>query len=333
MNGSRPEMTMKYFLFALLLPCVAACQVDNDIADDGESGSAEARVAAKSGDFCESTCTRLGLCEIEGLVGDAIECISECEELFEEEFLHRGEACAAAGERFMSCISQSTCEDFASTGKTCELSDAEEDACDKSDEPPSSGSGGSPTNPLPGSAPIDGAGPAICSGSLSGGPAPGAESFACDTSWEDCTDGHSYAVSCSESAEGPPLCTCSIDGTPTGTFDLVELSCPSQSDMNVGCGFWIVGPGDIPAVQVSCQGGTGGGGPINGNGCFVEFADCGGSTYHVECTGSGGTERCLCYVDGQPTASFHDPAGFCPSTGTSDELRRVNAGCGWHVSY
>ncbi len=324
---------MKYFLLGLLLPCVAACQVDNDIADDGESGSAEARVAAKSGDFCESTCTRLGLCEIEGLVGDEDECISECGELFEEEFLHRGEACAAAGERFMGCISQSTCEDYASGEHPCELSDAEEDACESPDDPPSSGSGGGVSTPTTGTPPLDGEGPVICSGSVSGGPAPGAESFACDMSWQDCTDDHSYAVSCSESPQGPPLCTCSIDGTPIGTFDLVELTCPSHSDIEVGCGFWLVGPGEDIPTRVTCQGGTGGGGPIDGNGCSADFIDCGGSSYHVECTGTGGTERCVCYTDGQPNASFHDPAGFCPSTGTSEEIRRINAGCGWYISF
>ena len=323
----------KYLLLGLLLPCLAACQVDNDIADDGESGSAEARVAAKSADFCTAQCERLSQCDIDGLVGDPEQCIVGCQELFEEEFLHLGEACAEAGERYMGCISRSTCDDFANNSKICELSDAEEDACDEGDMPPMGG-GGVPTE----APPSDTGGPAICGAGVGGGSAPGAGTFSCNTGWEDCSDGHTYSLSCIESEQGPPACTCFFDGNQTGIFSLVDLSCPSDSDAKVACGFWVVGTDDYPAspdprVRVTCQGASGGGGPIDGNGCFLDYSDCEGSSYHVECTGSGGTEHCTCYVDGEPTGSFRDPHGFCPSTGTDEELERVNAGCGWYVDF
>jgi hypothetical protein len=330
-RDERFETMKKYLLLGLLLPTVAACQVDNDIADDGESGSAEARVAAKAADFCQSTCDRLSRCEIEKLV-DEDNCVGECQELFEEEFLHRGEACAEAGERLMGCFSRSTCEDFANDKRICEISEAEDEACDAggSSEPPMGGGTTSPGDPPP----VDADGPLYCSGtSASGGTAPGAESFACDKTWHDCDDGRSYAVSCVESEQGPPVCTCSVDGADTTSFSLVELTCPTDPDINVGCDFWLAPLDHAPPSRVSCQGGAGGGGPVDGTGCSVDFYDCEGSSYHLECTGSGGTERCVCYVDGQPTGSFHDPAGFCPSTGTDDELRRLNAGCGWYLSY
>jgi hypothetical protein len=308
--------------------------VDNDIADDGESGSAEARVAAKAGDFCAAQCDRLGRCDIEGLVPDE-DCVSSCQHVFEEEFFDRGEACAAAAERYMGCISQSTCEDFADDVQICELSDAEEEACDEGGEPPM---GGGIEDPEPGSPAGNGGGPALCVTSYSTGAAPGASTFSCDYGWEECTDDHSYSLSCVENEQGPPTCTCFFDGAQTAIFNLVELTCPSESDIKVACGFWVVGPDDTiaspdPTVRVTCNGGSGGGGPISGNGCSVDFADCDGSSYHVECTGSGGTERCTCYVDGQPTGSFRDPSGFCPSTGTEEELASVNAGCGWYIAY
>src|SRR5918996_598532 len=98
---------MKRVVFAsLFLPLFQACFVDNHVAEDPGSQSAESRVAAAAPDWCETTCNRLvecpqapcecvdDVCECTSTT-DAAECTADCREYFEDTFLGHGETCAS----------------------------------------------------------------------------------------------------------------------------------------------------------------------------------------------------------------------------------------------
>ncbi len=335
-GGGRKESSMKrYWLLGLFFPLVPSCLVDNSIADDNTVSSAETRVADRESDWCESICTKLAscptsecVCDSEGNCDcvespDAAACASDCGD-WVAEFLGHGEDCAAAGERLMDCFSAASCEAI-SNGSACALTAEEEAFCDADDPPPSN----------------TGLGPATCQLGSGSGSAGGAAVFACETSSQECSDGQNYAVSCTINSAGAVMCNCFLNDIRVNTFSPAEAVCPSMEDINVGCGFWLADPNAHPerldpTVAVACNGASGGGGPAPGVsefGCTTMRGGCeDGHSYTTRCALVDGVPTCDCEVDGQVQSSFHVPDSVCPGlTGTTEELQRINAGCGWYI--
>lgn len=330
---------MNRIFLALILPAFTACFVNDSIAEGPGSTSAEARVSDALPGFCESECARIIACQPdedcvcdEGSdycectsVPDQGECAVDCEEYLTEEFTGHGDACAEVGERFMNCISAASCDELTS-GDVCELSDAEAAPCEGDDAPPAVPD---PTRPVPGP------GPVTCGAGSSGGSAPGSDvPFACESEVADCSDGNTYGIACTEAPSGPPLCTCLLNGAGTKSFRLAEAVCPSQADVNAGCGFWLVdgatvGTDPDPTSPVSCTGPSGGSGTETS--CSQIFADCGGRDYTLDCVAGSGGELCTCSIDGVEHASFRYPGSLCALSGTGTEVDVANAGCGWYL--
>jgi len=75
-------------------------------------------------------------------------------------------------------------------------------------------------------------------GANSGG-GPPSSAVVCEEGVADCTDNHEYTWLCAIGSEGQTACSCLVDSHATGAFDPGGTSCPTQAQVNAGCGWNI----------------------------------------------------------------------------------------------
>jgi hypothetical protein len=317
---------MKRIALAFLLPFVPGCLVDNDLAENPDNVSTETRLDQNRTDWCESFCEQRVTCAntscdcgepvcycLEQI--DMPTCLQGCDEYLAG-FVGQGEACAEDGLEQMECLQAVSCDQLA-TG-AC----AETEARCGLEEP---GPGPGPGTPVP-------AGLITCGMSGGQGVAPGAQTFECGSEAHECSDGHDYGSHCVETPDHRGFCTCSVDYETTGSFYLPVLACPSEADVNVGCGFALApsSPGGI--TPTDCNGAEGGGTSPNGFGCSSEFS-CENGTFAVICSEERGYPACACYANGKEVGDFIVPDAVCPVGDPELGLERINAGCGWGLAF
>lgn len=75
-------------------------------------------------------------------------------------------------------------------------------------------------------------------GANSGG-GPPSSAVVCEEGVADCSDNHEYGWLCAIGSEGQTACSCLLDSHATGAFDPGGTSCPTQAQVNAGCGWNI----------------------------------------------------------------------------------------------
>lgn len=255
----------------LILPLFLGCAGKNTVA--GEDKTKGERLGASVPGWCQSTCERIVACGGDddcSCSGDSCsctqtnvaDCVSACKQQLAR-FANATDACAAAGERFMSCVDVLKCSQITSgSGNDCSPSAQDKALCPEADDdaprdnaPPASNSGG--TSGIGGNSPGDGddsgvgrttggtasTGPVSCQGSYGTGGSAGTGSTSvvtCEEGRSSCTDAHEYSWLCARGSDGKIGCACFVDGAATGGFDPQTEHCPALSRVNSGCGFALV---------------------------------------------------------------------------------------------
>lgn len=68
----------------------------------------------------------------------------------------------------------------------------------------------------------------------------------CQVSWDECSDGRAYTVSCSDQDDSSDFaCECNVDGSSSSTF-ATDNCALSDNDANAECGWDISFPGPDP---------------------------------------------------------------------------------------
>lgn len=259
--------------WVLGLLALMACSGQNVVA--GEEKTKAEQLGASLPSWCASTCGRLSQCEVDdgcscaadscvcnGTVDE--DCVEDCQDEMSR-WTQGSDLCAAAGERFKSCVDDAGCELLTVEG-VCSFTEAEQQACprpgdaDQGDPgtPPLAGDGGASSGPSYGtggtlvSGPMPTAGTTFTAGSAnydpsatvtcqsgfgSGGSASaqGWPSLLCDQGHEDCSDGHEYLMYCVRTSETATTCSCLVDQQVVGGFDPGGPVCPTSQQMNTGC--------------------------------------------------------------------------------------------------
>ncbi|HKO51807.1 MAG TPA: hypothetical protein VJV79_29055 [Polyangiaceae bacterium] len=248
---------MRAWLISLSLPLALACSGKSVGGNEPTQASVEASLPS----WCQSTCEKLAACDGGQDVG--IKSVSDCSQncLMElTDGAQRSQACAQRIDQFKSCVDAGGCAVV--RDNVCSLDDADEcdDDNDVDPEPPGAapvpGAGGSYPGPGPSPPPMVGTAGAPSSGPVpadpivycsrgagstgAGGarPPPGAAQVICETSYDDCSSGSSYYAICVSTSEGQSSCSCFVDNKLSTAFD-PGGTCPSQMQLNYGCGWNI----------------------------------------------------------------------------------------------
>lgn len=257
-------MRRSLYGFCLFLPLFLGCSGQNVVAGEEKTKAEQLESALPS--WCQSTCTRLRACPAEpcqcDAAGDVCNCVgidSGCEEQCQKSFdpyIDAGEACAAVGQRFKSCIDDLTCSDLGGDHNPCEITAAERTACpskgdsetpptgvdDNSVGPSTGGTSGVYSGPIATAGTAAGPNPVSCEGSYgSGGGAPviGGSQVTCEEGRGACSDGHDYSWICARDSQGQRACSCLVDAHAKAGFEPVT-DCPDLAAVNAGCGWALL---------------------------------------------------------------------------------------------
>lgn len=247
---------MRAWLIGLGLSSVMACG-GKSVGSDG-SQATQASVEASLPGWCQSACEKLTACDVGR--GDSIEDVSDCAENCRAELTdgaQRSQACAQRIDEFMSCVDAHGCamvhDDVCSLKHAEECDDDDDDTESPGAAPAPEGTGGSPAGPGPSPPPMVGTAGASSSGPIpfdpavhcssigrTGGAAPssGGAQVICETSYGDCSNGSSYHATCVSTSERQSSCSCFVDDKLSTAFDPGGV-CPSQMQLNYGCGWNI----------------------------------------------------------------------------------------------
>jgi hypothetical protein len=195
------------------------------------------------------------------------ECLGQCLDAMGSRFLYKGEDCASAGLDLLECYSKLDCSVFEgevddpcgtrAAEALCPSSSSSDSSGDVPSTPTTSavgGSGGASSGPVgttttpvavtcssgmaSGVAPVDG----------SAGPQP--NQSLCEAELSNCSDGHTYRVTCGTTQDLVVMCQCIFDGHPQVMFqddallssDPSTAACNSLATRNAGCGWSLADP-------------------------------------------------------------------------------------------
>ena len=264
---------MRLGLLSVLLPLVFGCAGKNTVA--GEDKTKSEQLGASVPSWCETTCKRLKACPAvpcDCSQGDVCNCPPSISDSCQQDcakamtqFTLDGDACAAVGERFRSCVDAVGCSEL-TQGQDCQPSAADQAACPNGSSsgdssPPdtatgassggsssdTSGSNGSPyptagsgIGGAPATGPLvscqSGYGTAGAAGTSAGPPS---SAVVCEEGVADCSDNHQYGWLCAVGSEGQTACSCLVDLHTVGGFDPGGTTCPTPAQVNAGCGWNI----------------------------------------------------------------------------------------------
>jgi hypothetical protein len=268
---------MRLGLLSVLFPLVLGCAGKNTVAGEDPNAATGAKtkaeqLSASAPSWCDSTCKRLKACptvscncDTSGNACDcppsiSASCQQDCAKAMTQ-FTLDGDACAAVGERFRSCVDAIGCSEL-TQGQDCAPSAADQAACpngnSSGDSAPPTGtsSGGSssdtsgPNGTYPTAGTATGGAPATgplvscqsgygTAGAAGTSAGPPSSAVVCEEGVADCTDNHQYGWLCAVGSEGQTACSCLVDLHTTGGFDPGGTTCPSQAQVNAGCGWNI----------------------------------------------------------------------------------------------
>jgi hypothetical protein len=268
---------MKHCFWGLMFTLSFGCGGRNTVADGDKTKAEQLEETVPA--WCQRTCERLSACGVVEGTGVSQNCAADCEEEMRR-FTAGDDECATIGKTFESCIDGASCEQV--LGKDfCRIPAPDSERCPSADGgdpgagdvPPSSGTGGAPSDTGGTSGPIagttasggaeggstsGGASSAGAAGAGSGGspgtpavscmaaygaagssPADTASSVTCEEGRAGCSDGRAYDWICVRGSQGQTGCTCFVDSQVTGGFDPASASCPTVATVNAGCGWAI----------------------------------------------------------------------------------------------
>jgi len=188
-----------------------------------EQQSAEEKLRASIGPFCDTTCQNGMECG-----GDVIDdCAGQCRD-YMSVFVDHGAECVTLGQEAEDCIKSLPVCDQLGTDNKCDDGGAAWDKCRRNGPPPA------------------GPAPVYCDngGGTSGGVAPTTDkgsslTTTCDVYYEGCSDGSEYRISC-DLQNTLFICNCFKDGNVTGVgFVPEDGMCPSDLSFNGPCGWNI----------------------------------------------------------------------------------------------
>jgi hypothetical protein len=220
----------------------------------GTSGGATA--TAPSGDYC--SCGSPSPMHLD-------QCLGECLDALGSRFLYKGEDCASAGLDLLECYSKLDCAAFEgdiddpcgtrAAESLCPSSSSGDSSVDVPTSPTTSapigtvgGSGGTSSGPVGTTNPAVvtcNSGSSMGAAPVEGVPYPGPNQSLCEAELSNCTDGHTYRVTCGTTQDLVVMCQCIFDGHPQLMFqddallstDPSTAACNSLATRNVGCGW------------------------------------------------------------------------------------------------
>ena len=213
------------------------CGAITDITAISDAGSGEQQLTGSLSTWCDQVCTKLNQCDPNT---SSSKCPLDCSRDISREFLGHGDVCAQIGVDVMKCALAATCADIvaSSLGDLCFTNPAAQSAACGSvtNAPPANTTSPGPNPTQPVVACRSGAG----MGSAGNVPI---GSLICSNSASDCSDTHSYEVSCTNVGNALMTCTCIRDGlnqsTFNATYDASGLGCPNVQIVNVACGWQL----------------------------------------------------------------------------------------------
>jgi hypothetical protein len=237
--------------------CASAEASSNGNASGSVDGSTNggATTTAPSGTDCACTPSTMHLDE----------CLGECLDAMGPRFLYKGEDCARIGLDLLECYSKLDCSVFEGDAddpcgtRAAQALCPDSSSSDSSDDVPTTptssapvdvpgSSGGASSGPTTAPIPVSvncSSGSAMGKAPVYGSANPQPNQALCEAELSDCSDGHTYRVTCGTTQDLVPMCQCIFDGHPQVTFqddallsaDPATAACNSIATRNAGCGW------------------------------------------------------------------------------------------------
>lgn len=276
---------------SLLSLLFSACLVDAPIVEGSDD---ESELGVNIASWCDTFCERSEECGIETRAA----CLGECVSVLQE-FEDKGEICAEAGRRVVSCIDRERCAKLSGDDKCFVLEERAhclESIADTCRSATYTSGTGAPN---------------------------------CVHDFGDCSNGGEYTLECVADHTGS-RCACMTNGVIDGEF--AADACPPMEDAIQICAWPIESVHVAPVVHA--KGCVGGGSVAADQSCIQSFEQCtDGHSYGVTCTPVDRAVRCDCEIDGYVVSVYTSPDGICEFFADDPYFGRValNYACGFSI--
>lgn len=219
---------MKAFSAATLIIAVGCGGITSidDGADAATSAAPEQQLSGLLPTWCPQICAKLSQCNSARV---DVTCVNDCSQAMSNEFLGRGSSCAQLGLDFVTCVDHATCSDLANA-QICEPNATTLNATcgtNSTSPPPTANSTGSTVTCQTATVSVPSANAAV-------------GATVCDSTETDCSDRHTYRITCTNQGNDSISCECYLDNSAQMSFTTTGTNCPTNAVVNSACEWQLV---------------------------------------------------------------------------------------------